>query len=377
ASPTATRRVGSVPRILALALSRPCPTWPAVCARAAEHTIRPPVRGLHDANTAGSGKGLQTDVVSIIATGRPAAKMSWPAREEELEKILGAYALRGARLIVFDNLTTPYTGGPLERVLTALDTVELRVLGKSEVPSLPWLAVVFATGNNVSVVGDTSRRALIIRLESPLESPEDRPRETLLHPDLLAWCQENRPRLVVAALTLARAHALAGNPMSNLKPWGSFEEWTKVVAAAIVWAGGTSPLLARATTINADPEKEALTTIIKDWPRLAPSGITIKDAVQKLYPSKWPPPASVEEAFGRMAPDGFDELRIALEYLVPPIPGKPPSEQRLAARLRRFKRRVVGGAYIDTEGGHAGTARWVVRAGGLGGGGGADSPPSA
>jgi hypothetical protein len=58
--------------------------------------------------------------------------------------------------------------------LTAGDTVELRVLGKSEVPTLRWRAVAMATGSNVAIAGDTSRRVLISRLESPLENPEDR-----------------------------------------------------------------------------------------------------------------------------------------------------------------------------------------------------------
>lgn len=103
---------------------------------------------IFDATTRGSGKSLEADCVATIATGRGAARMGWPGKDDELEKILGAYALRGASLIVLDNLTTPFTGSPVERMLTARDTVELRIFSKSEVPMLPWRAVALATGNN-------------------------------------------------------------------------------------------------------------------------------------------------------------------------------------------------------------------------------------
>ena len=182
---------------------------------------RPAIKGsvpavVHDANVRGSGKTLKADVVCIIGTGRATAKMTWPKTEEELEKILGAYGLRGARVISFDNLVAPFGGAPLDRCLTAGegDSVELRVLGKSEVPAVPWGAVVMATGNNVAISGDTARRMLVSRLESPLENPEERQQFT--HPNLLAWVKENRPRLVVAVLTILRAWHVAGRPKRAL-----------------------------------------------------------------------------------------------------------------------------------------------------------------
>jgi hypothetical protein len=47
----------------------------------------------HDASTRGSGKTLLTDVEATIATGRPAARATYPRGDEELEKILGGYVL--------------------------------------------------------------------------------------------------------------------------------------------------------------------------------------------------------------------------------------------------------------------------------------------
>src|SRR5207249_3393611 len=47
---------------------------------------------LHDANTAGSGKTLLTDVAAAVVTGRPFAKCSYPAGDaREVEKLLTAF----------------------------------------------------------------------------------------------------------------------------------------------------------------------------------------------------------------------------------------------------------------------------------------------
>jgi hypothetical protein len=321
---------------------------------------RPAIAGsvpafLFDANTRGSGKTLQADVVSIIATGRGTAKMTYPPDDVELEKVLAGYALRSAALIAFDNVTGRFGGGPLDRVLTAGDSVELRVLGKSEIPSLRWRAVIVATGNNIEICGDTSRRVLLGRIESPLERPEDR--EDFRHPELLPWVQEQRPRLVVAALTILRAWIVAGRPLCDCKTWGSFEQWSALIPPALVYAGAPNPMACRLSNDAEDPERRALLAIIAGLPRLDPGGgLTAKAAITALYTSRQDDDP----------PDGFEELREAIEELVPTLPGKPPSPSRLGCQLRKFRRRVIGGQMIDVApGGHAGSKKWlVVRRGG-------------
>lgn len=292
-----------------------------------------------DASTRGSGKTLQADVVSIIATGRVSAKMGYPTDDEELEKILGAYALRGAALVNFDNVSRPFGGGPLDRCITATDSVELRILGRSEVPSLRWRAVIMATGNNVELVGDTSRRVLFSRLEPREEDPEHR--SGFAHTNLRAWVGEHRSRIVIAALTLLRAYVVAGCPDVGVRPWGSFESWSQLVPSAIVWAGGASPLEARpAGDAATEPEKAALATLMALWPRLGEDGITAKGAVQRLYPGgRLPHPSE--------APDGLDDLRDAIETLTKTPAGKAPSSHRLGYALRRVRRRNLGGWYFE------------------------------
>jgi len=320
---------------------------------------RPAIQGsvpafLFDAAAAGSGKTLQTDAVSLVATGRTSAKMGYPADNTELEKVLGAYAIRGTALINFDNVNRPFGGGPLDRCLTAEDTVELRILGKSEIPALRWRSVIITTGNNITVSGDTTRRVLFARIESDLENPEDR--TGFKHEDLLGWVRAERPRLVCAALTLLRAFFVAGQPRGGCKTWGSFEPWARLIPPAIVFAGGADPMLTRPSVEGEeDEEKQALAVVLRYWPRLDPTGngITAKTAIGVLYP--------IERLRGQqLPPDGFDELREAIEVFVPTRPGTAPDPTRLGYKFASYRARVVGGRKLVSEAAGQGVKRWKV-----------------
>ena len=303
-----------------------------------------------DASTRGTGKSLATDVIGVIATGRATAKMSWPADDVELEKVLGGYAVRGAMLVNFDNVVRPFGGGPLDRCLTAVDTVELRILGKTEVPEVLWRAVVLATGNNISLTGDTARRSLICRLESSLEHPEDR--EDFTHANLVQWCRSNRPRLVVAALTILRGWFVGGKQAGEGKRWGSFESWSEMIPRAITFAGGADPMGARpAATDQEEPEKAALIGILDGLPMLDTegTGLAARDMVKLLYP------LSREDR----TPDGHDALRDSIESLVPGT--KAPTSKTLGNALRKLKHRVVGGRCLDSRAAGQHRVVWVVR----------------
>lgn len=320
---------------------------------------RPAIEGacpafLFDASTRGSGKTLQSDAISLIATGRTSAKMAYPMHDEELEKVLGAYALRGASLINFDNVNRLFGGGPLDRCLTAEDTVELRILGKSEIPTLRWRAVIVATGNNLALAGDTARRVLVARLESPLENPESR--EDFRHPDLLDWVRQEQVRLVYAGLSVLRAYFVAGRPDVGIKPWGSFGPWSKLVAAAIVHAGGANPMDARPTVDGEeDGEKAALGLVLRELARFDSNGdgITVKGLLSALYPPEY--------LKGQTTPDGWGELREGIEALVPTKAGQAPDNRKAGEALRHAKGRVISGRRLVPAGqGHGGVAKWRV-----------------
>ena len=61
----------------------------------------------------------------------------------ELEKVLSSFALEGAQHVAFDEVET-FSGAALNKALTASE-VKLRILGKTETPSVPWRAVITAS----------------------------------------------------------------------------------------------------------------------------------------------------------------------------------------------------------------------------------------
>ncbi len=308
---------------------------------------------LHDANTRGSGKTLAASTASVIALGYAAPLCTFTADPAEQEKVLASHALAATPLIIFDN-TSVLSGDSLDRCLTAPDRVGLRILGKSEVPNLTWRTCIAATGNNVVIKGDTSRRVYRGRLESPLENPEDR--ADFAHHPLLPWVKSERTRLVTAAMTILRAHALAGRPSCRVPLWGSFEQWSAIVPAAIVWAGGVDPQLTRRELIEgSDDEHAALAVLLDRWPARVGDRISVSELQQRI--------------------ENDHEIQTALDTLGP---GKGPlSNKRIGNALKRVKGRVVDNERIvSVSDRHAKVALWSKVSAGSAGSAGSDPNPS-
>lgn len=195
-----------------------------------------------ESSTAGTGKSLISDIISLIATGRIAPKQTWPEGREssqELEKLLSAIAMDGSSLLMFDNISryASIQGAPLDKVSTSNGYVKFRILGKSEVKEVPWNTVICFTGNNIvdSVCGDTRRRVIPCRMEPDTEHPENR--SGFKYPYLIGSARDMRIGLVNDGLTLLRYHAVNGMKYEG-DLLGSFEDWTRVVVGAIKSAGG-------------------------------------------------------------------------------------------------------------------------------------------
>ncbi len=125
-----------------------------------------------------------------------------------MRKVITAIAIAATPSILFDNLDIQLGGAALDAAITSSVWSD-RLLGQSRMTGdLPMRTVWSTTGNNMAFGSDTGRRVLPIRLQSPLETPEDR--SGFVHPDLLGWVESQRPSLAVAALTVLRAYFVAG-----------------------------------------------------------------------------------------------------------------------------------------------------------------------
>jgi hypothetical protein len=185
---------------------------------------------------------------------------------------------------------------------------------------------------------------LPIRIESLDECPEER--QGFHHPDLLAWVRQERPRLVMAALTILRAFHCAGRPAVDIRPWGSFEGWSAAVRAPLVWCGLLDPAGGRQELrVRADTEASFLRRLLDGWLEIDPdaNGLTISQAMKRL-----------DEC-----PNDYQTLRAAIADALPSRGGKGPSIRSIGMRFHHLRRRVAGGRFLDSYETRLGVA-WLV-----------------
>ena len=107
----------------------------------------------------------------------------------------------------------------LSQFVTSDDYAD-RKLGESERVRFKNRTRVVLTGNNITLASDNARRTLVCDLQLQCESSRDREDDFEL-PDLTGHINANRARLIVAGLTVLRAHHLTPGPLL-LEPLGSF-----------------------------------------------------------------------------------------------------------------------------------------------------------
>jgi hypothetical protein len=213
------------------------------------------------APTAGTGKSLLADLMSVLATGRPMPVLSQGGGEQEFEKRLGASLMAGDACISIDNCEAPLSGTLLCQALTQ-DEVDIRVLGLSRNVRTPMNATIFANGNNLEIAGDLTRRCLLCTLDARVERPELREFAN----DVLADARRRRAELVVAGLTVLRAWhvARANGECVKLEPFGSFTDWSRRVREPLVWLGAEDPC-ATVTTVRENDPHDLLIAVITQW----------------------------------------------------------------------------------------------------------------
>jgi hypothetical protein len=168
--------------------------------------------------------------------------------------------LGGDEIVLFDNLSGSVGCDVLDRALTGTVWKE-RILGMSKVFDGPLLTTFLGTANNAWLAHDTPRRVQMIRLHTLLEHPEERTDFQI--PNILEHVREHRGAILSAALTMLRAYYVAGRPDQKLPTWGSYEAWSGIVRAAVVFAGLPDPIGAREDLRTCNPEREALGQLLQ------------------------------------------------------------------------------------------------------------------
>lgn len=315
---------------------------------------------IFEAATPGSGKSLHMHITSMVTTGRAAGVMTFPMskgdpNEEELEKVLSGYALAGSRMIAFDNITGNLCGAALDKVLTAVDTIMLRVLGSPDMRELAWSAVAMFSGNNMTTSPDVAGRTMVSRLVSPLENPRGRAVTDFRHPELLAWIKGNLPRLLRAAFVVLRAFWCAKvKPDAGIR--GSFEAWSRIIPGAIMYCGGPNVIDAWSESSEGasggDEMSAAHGVILSAWPFDAPCKAS--DVIARVFKDEY------EIATGKAAPDGFEDLREAIRTLCK-CPTAQVKASVLGAALAKVREKIRSGMMLMREVRSGGIAWWHVK----------------
>jgi hypothetical protein len=312
-----------------------------------------------DSNIRGAGKGLVVDTSATIVTGKPFAKMAHVRNDEELEKRITSLGLAGVQACLVDNLRGFFGGAVWELVLTTRHW-RGRILSKSEIVDLALDIVWWVTGNNVEIGGDMGRRVIHLRLSSPEERPEEK--TAFKHPNLIEWVKQERPRLVRAALTILRAYVVADRPEQAGVRLGSFEDWARLVASAVVWVGLPDPCKTReGLEGRAGSDESRLGAVIDAWVasfgdegRTAAEVLRLIDAEDKR--------TSKPNYLGDT--DGGEHRFLALrDVLIESMgrDGRMPTARQLGSRLGHFRERNVGGrCFVSEMVGHDKIAKWRV-----------------
>lgn len=294
---------------------------------------------------AGSGKSLLVDLVSIILTGWPAPVVAPHWEEPQMETRIDSMLIGSPVLFSIDNVAAPLDSVALCQTLSQ-QWRSIRLFHHQSVVEVPTTISIFITGNNLRLMGDLTRRALLCSLDPGCERPELREFEK----DIAAETKARRVELAVAALTALRAFVVA-NPVPTTHPLGGFEQWSRRIRDCLIWYDEPDPLSTMAAARDADPVLEALGAVMLQWAEvIGEEQVSVGDAIKR---------AGQREVIGSQDlryPDFRDAL------LTVAADGHLLSSTKLGKWLTRHQNRIVSGMKFVRAGSHGGAIRWQLRA---------------
>jgi hypothetical protein len=188
-----------------------------------------------EAPTFGSGKTLSIELPVIAALGDDPALISAEKEvaEDDLAKAVRSGLLASRGYMLLDNIQGPAARIPELTTLLTAAKLNIRLFFKQELAEIDNTVLALLSGNNMELNAELGRRILRARIDTGVARPD-----RIAHDfDPRAEVLSDRAELCIAALTLLRAYIVAGRPKQKGIPYGSFEEWARLVRDAMMWAG--------------------------------------------------------------------------------------------------------------------------------------------
>jgi hypothetical protein len=287
-----------------------------------------------------SGKSYLLKIIAGFAGADNPAMLSMPPNDEEFRKLLLATLLEAPPVVTFDNLSGDIQ--PFGSFCTALTepTIQGRVLGASKNATVSTRAVFLSSGNNVGPVRDMARRVITIRLDPKVENPAlrqfaDAPATTL---------ERQRGEFVSHALTIIRAHRVAGSPRARCTGFGGYDDWAALVRHPLLWLGVADPVANVVEQLAIDPDREELGRLLTAWRKVfGSSAAHVADAVEKTQPGAYGGSTELFEVCMELAEERGQINR-----------------RRLGKWIGRHAGRIVGGLRFEKGTAKSYSQKWQV-----------------
>jgi hypothetical protein len=180
---------------------------------------------------------------------------------QELEKRLAADLIEAAPVLFPDNVNgTTFRSDLLASVLTER-LFRVRLLGRTQMVTVNSTAFVAVTGNGVTLAEDLVRRFLVCEFDAQCEDPEQR----AFASGFLNNVQENRTRLLGAALTIWRFGRQHAAKLERGRPLGSFEEWAEWCRDPLLALGCCDPVVRIERVKADDPHRREIVELFETW----------------------------------------------------------------------------------------------------------------
>lgn len=210
---------------------------------------------------AGTGKGLLTRLIAMVATGHEPDAITGGKDREEFEKRIAALLRGGDPFLFIDNLNGVTLRSDLLASALTAPGVLIRILGETQTQRIEPGCFIAITGNGVALSEDLVRRFLTVALDARVENAEARH----FSGNILGEALQRRADLLVAALTIWRWGVQLGRRKPSGETLGGFTRWCDWVRDPLLALGCPDPVARIIANKQADPLRQDMAETFALW----------------------------------------------------------------------------------------------------------------